>query len=81
MLFIALSGRVLDLPNRKMLDYPAKLLEGLSLSSMILWTMIMMVFGLPTSAFRLSTVGLVIARSLEWSALISVVRTSTHLGE
>lgn len=45
-LYIALAGRIYYLPNRKMLEHPTELFEGLSLSSMVLWTMVLMVFGL-----------------------------------
>jgi heme/copper-type cytochrome/quinol oxidase subunit 3 len=78
--YIGLSSHMFVLPYTNVLKYPANVVRSLSLNSTILWTVVLMVSGLSSTVVDISTLGLVLARTLEWMAVISVVSANFHYG-
>jgi hypothetical protein len=76
--YIGLSLHLFALPNRQPLKNPTNLLRSLSLNNMAVWTVVLMVCGLPTTPIDYWTISLVFARVLEWMAVISIVRATFH---
>jgi hypothetical protein len=72
-IYYGLYSPLFDSPNTQLLKYPTSLLRGLSLSSTMLWAVLLIVSGLSITAIDFSTVSLAFARSLEWIAIVSVV--------
>jgi hypothetical protein len=72
-IYSGLYSPLFDLPNAQLLKYPTSLLRGLSLSSTMLWAVLLIVSGLSITAIDFSTVSLAFARSLEWIAIVSIV--------
>ena len=72
--YVGVFIRLLALPNTKPFPHPAELLRSLSLNNVILWTVVLMLCGLPITPIDYWTISLVFARVLEWMAVISIVR-------
>jgi hypothetical protein len=72
-IYSGLSSPLFDLPNAQLLKYPTSLFRALSLSSTMLWAVLLILSGLSVTAIDFSTVSLAFARSLEWIAIVSIV--------